>query len=83
MNPNTPLTPDYGKKKFEIIITVAENCQTIEVNHFDKDKPATFHEIIGALEIQKSMYLYDQSCHNRKEWKKQKSSRMHDGKEEE
>jgi hypothetical protein len=71
MKTNTPLIPDFGKKKFQIIITVCENCQTIEVNAFNKNEPATFHEIIGALEVQKSIYLYDQSCHNRKEYRKQ------------
>lgn len=65
------LEPDFTKKKFEIIITVCENCQKLEINHFEENT-ATFHEIIGALELQKSMYLYDQSLYNRKMFKKKK-----------
>lgn len=66
------LEPDFSKKKFEIIITVCHNCSTVQINHFE-DTPATYQEIIGALEIQKSMYLYDQSAYNRKQAKKKKS----------
>lgn len=57
-------TPDFNKKKFEIIIEVYENSQTLRVNHIDK--LATYHEVIGALDIQKNMLIYDQSTYNRK-----------------
>lgn len=59
-------TPDFNKKKFEIIIEVYENSQTLRVNAMNEDKPATYHEVIGALEIQKSILIYDQSTYNRK-----------------
>ena len=56
---------DFKDEKFKIIITVAKNCQSITVECVGEYSP-TYQEIIGALEIQKAMYLYDQSCDNRK-----------------
>jgi hypothetical protein len=59
-----PMEPDFSKKKFEIIITVYENCQTFEVKSLEEGFHPSYCEIVGALEIQKSMLMYDQSTYN-------------------
>lgn len=66
MSLNKLMKPDFNKQKFEIVITVGENCQTINVNSLEKGFQPNYQEIIGALEIQKSMMMYDQSGYNRK-----------------
>lgn len=61
------LKPDFMEKKFELIIKVYGNCQTLDVMKPTEDSPdVTYQELIGALEIQKSMLIYDQSVYNRK-----------------
>jgi len=65
MSKNTKFEPDFNKKKFEITITVHVNSSTITMTSFDDYKP-DYAEMVGVLEIQKSMMLYDQSAYNRK-----------------
>lgn len=67
-------TPNYDKEKFQIVITVCENCQKIDVHSLDGNK-ASYQEIIGALEVMKQRYIFDQTVVNIDEylkWKKAK-----------
>lgn len=63
------LNPDYGKDKFEITITVHENCQTFNVRSIDAE-PVNYQMIIGALEVTKLHYFFEQSGVNIEEYRK-------------
>jgi hypothetical protein len=52
MEENKLFTPDFGKKKYSIIIDVYENCHTWKIQSPDDYKP-TYHEMIGVLETNK------------------------------
>jgi len=63
--------PDFKIKKFEILITVYENSSTINIKSEGTDRP-DYNEVIGVLENNKAMLLYDQSSYNRKKYKAKK-----------
>lgn len=63
------LMPDYGKEKFEIIITVHENCQTFNVRSLNGD-PTSYQQIIGALDIMKTSIFFEQSGINIEQYRK-------------
>ena len=64
--------PNYDVKRFEIIITVHENCNSFRISNPDNNE-IQYSEVIGALEINKAMLLYDQSEYNRQQYKKKKA----------
>lgn len=70
--------PDYGNDRFEIIITVHENCQTFNVRSID-GQPVTYQALIGALDTVKMSYFFEQSGVNVEEYRKWK--KMQDKKE--
>lgn len=63
------LKPDYGKDRFEITITVHENCQTFNVRSLN-GQPVKYQELIGALDISKMSYFFDQTGINIEEYRK-------------
>ena len=65
--------PEFTKKKFQIVIDVYENCQTLTINRLPEERDVTYHEIIGSLEIQKTILIHDQSEYNRKMSKRRKN----------
>ena len=69
------LNPDFGKDKFEITITVHENCQTFNVRSIDGE-PVTYQALVGALDTTKMSYFFEQSGINIEEYRKwQKAQR--------
>jgi hypothetical protein len=61
--------PDFGIDRFEVVITVHENCQTFNVRSID-GKPVTYQDIIGALDTVKMSYFFNQSGINIEEYRK-------------
>lgn len=61
--------PDFGKDRFEVTITVHENCQTFSVRSIDGE-PVTYQAIIGALDTVKMSYFFEQSGINVEEYRK-------------
>lgn len=71
-------TPNYNKPKFEIIIVAHENGYTMHNKKLDPEFEITFGEIIGALDIVKQGYIFDQSGVNAKaykEWKEEQDKK--------
>jgi hypothetical protein len=67
--------PDFSKNLFTIKITVHENCSVFDITFDDPDYKPSYHEIIGVLEIQKTMHTYRMSEENRKEAVRQKRNK--------
>jgi hypothetical protein len=61
--------PDFGKDRFEVTITVHENCQTFSTRSLDGN-PITYQDIVGALETVKMSYFFEQSGINVEEYRK-------------
>lgn len=61
--------PDFGKDRFEVTITVHENCQTFSVRSIDGE-PVTYQAIIGALDTVKMSYFFEQSGINIEAYRK-------------
>lgn len=63
------LKPEYGKDKFEIVITVHENCQTFHTRSTNGED-ITYQQVIGALDTAKMHYFFEQSGINIEEYRK-------------
>ena len=61
--------PDFGKDRFEISITVHENCQTFNLRSLDGN-PVTYQEVMGALDTVKMSYFFKQTGINIDEYRK-------------
>lgn len=61
--------PDFRKDKFEITITVHDNCQTFNVRSINGE-PVTYQQVIGALDTVKMSYFFEQSGINIEEYRK-------------
>lgn len=68
------MKPDFGKDKFEITITVHENCQTFIAKPLNGE-PITYQAIIGVLESVKQKYMFDQMGINLEEYRKWQKAR--------
>lgn len=64
------LKPDYGVEKFQITITVHENCQTFNIQSLDGKGSRSYQEIIGALDTVKMSYFFEQTGINIEEYRK-------------
>ena len=62
--------PDYGKPKFTVTVTAYQSCSTINVTSHD-GTPISYHDLIGVLDVSKTMLIQDVSNNNRKEYAKQ------------
>lgn len=63
------LKPDFGKDRFEITITVHENCQTFNTRSLD-GQPITYQDVVGTLDTVKMGYFFEQSGINIEEYRK-------------
>lgn len=63
------LKPDFNPVKFKITISVHENCSTFDIQSYD-GKVRTYQEVIGALDIVKMSYFFEQSGINLEEYRK-------------
>ena len=71
MSKDKLLKPDHTKTNFSIKIDVHENCSTFSILKGDvKGYKANYHEIIGAMEIARTIFMMNQSEANRKARKK-------------
>lgn len=61
--------PDFDKMRFEITITVHENCQTFNVKSLD-GQPVSYQSLIGALDTVKMSYFFEQTGINIEEYRK-------------
>lgn len=66
--------PNYDKQKFQIVLTVCENCHKIDIISLDGAQPS-YQEIIGVLEVTKQRYIFDQTVVNIDEYLKWKQAK--------
>jgi hypothetical protein len=72
--------PDFNKTLFKIVVTVHENCQTMDLIGVDQ-KEVSYQEVIGAIEIMRHHYILKQSGVNMAEflrWQKEQKERASD-----
>lgn len=56
---------DYNEKYYDIVITVCKDGNQLSYKHHKKDRPVTYHEVVGALEIIKGILMMEQGFYNR------------------
>lgn len=74
------MTPDFNKEKFKLTITVCDNCQEFNIVILNGNNPS-YQEVIGALELTKQRYIFDQTVVNVDEYLKWKREKENDQKE--